>query len=167
MKARKQSDDVARTIACPHKGCTKMFRDNSAMRKHLHTHGPGSTCAPSVARPSSRAPSSNGTNWSTRGKSPSSAHLKDVASGSLWTLTCGHTCAYTRVTGRTSALSTAATRSLRSPQTSSHTFSPMPRPKTARDRGCRMLSRRRSRSPLTRIKHTKTKHVHRQEKRGT
>ncbi|XP_050037293.1 transcription factor YY2-like isoform X4 [Dermacentor andersoni] len=40
MKPRKQSDDVARTIACPHKGCTKMFRDNSAMRKHLHTHGP-------------------------------------------------------------------------------------------------------------------------------
>lgn len=29
-----------RTIGCPHKGCTKMFRDNSAMRKHLHTHGP-------------------------------------------------------------------------------------------------------------------------------
>jgi len=27
-------------IACPHKGCSKMFRDNSAMRKHLHTHGP-------------------------------------------------------------------------------------------------------------------------------
>lgn len=26
--------------ACPHKGCNKMFRDNSAMRKHLHTHGP-------------------------------------------------------------------------------------------------------------------------------
>ncbi|CAO1442012.1 unnamed protein product [Diamesa hyperborea] len=25
---------------CPHKGCNKMFRDNSAMRKHLHTHGP-------------------------------------------------------------------------------------------------------------------------------
>lgn len=21
-------------------GCSKMFRDNSAMRKHLHTHGP-------------------------------------------------------------------------------------------------------------------------------
>uniref|UniRef100_T1IWV8 C2H2-type domain-containing protein n=1 Tax=Strigamia maritima TaxID=126957 RepID=T1IWV8_STRMM len=40
MKPRKHSDDVARTIACPHKGCTKMFRDNSAMRKHLHTHGP-------------------------------------------------------------------------------------------------------------------------------
>lgn len=34
------SDGVERTIACPHKGCTKMFRDNSAMRKHLHTHGP-------------------------------------------------------------------------------------------------------------------------------
>ena len=27
-------------LACPHKGCSKMFRDNSAMRKHLHTHGP-------------------------------------------------------------------------------------------------------------------------------
>eukprot|EP00118_Oscarella_pearsei_P004607 m.20002 g.20002 ORF g.20002 m.20002 type:complete len:416 (+) comp27943_c0_seq1:48-1295(+) len=32
--------DMPRTIPCPHKGCTKMFRDNSAMRKHLHTHGP-------------------------------------------------------------------------------------------------------------------------------
>lgn len=31
---------LERTIACPHKGCEKMFRDNSAMRKHLHTHGP-------------------------------------------------------------------------------------------------------------------------------
>ncbi|GCB66759.1 transcriptional repressor protein YY1a [Scyliorhinus torazame] len=41
MKPRKQKeDDAPRTIACPHKGCTKMFRDNSAMRKHLHTHGP-------------------------------------------------------------------------------------------------------------------------------
>ncbi|CAG0901460.1 unnamed protein product [Cyprideis torosa] len=29
-----------RTVACPHSGCHKMFRDNSAMRKHLHTHGP-------------------------------------------------------------------------------------------------------------------------------
>lgn len=41
MKPRKiKEDDSPRTIACPHKGCTKMFRDNSAMRKHLHTHGP-------------------------------------------------------------------------------------------------------------------------------
>ncbi|XP_054161526.1 transcriptional repressor protein YY1-like isoform X2 [Oppia nitens] len=41
MKPRKQSlEDESRTIACPHKGCSKMFRDNSAMRKHLHTHGP-------------------------------------------------------------------------------------------------------------------------------
>ncbi|OXA42793.1 transcriptional repressor protein YY1 [Folsomia candida] len=40
LKPKKPADDVARTIACPHKGCTKMFRDNSAMRKHLHTHGP-------------------------------------------------------------------------------------------------------------------------------
>lgn len=29
-----------RTIACPHSDCHKKFRDNSAMRKHLHTHGP-------------------------------------------------------------------------------------------------------------------------------
>ncbi|XP_033115832.1 transcriptional repressor protein YY1-like [Anneissia japonica] len=35
-----KDDDIPRTIACPHKGCSKMFRDNSAMRKHLHTHGP-------------------------------------------------------------------------------------------------------------------------------
>ncbi|XP_034943260.1 transcriptional repressor protein YY1-like isoform X1 [Chelonus insularis] len=42
IKVRKPPaiDGVERTIACPHKGCTKMFRDNSAMRKHLHTHGP-------------------------------------------------------------------------------------------------------------------------------
>jgi uncharacterized Zn-finger protein len=41
MKPKKQmQDSIDRTIACPHKGCTKMFRDNSAMRKHLHTHGP-------------------------------------------------------------------------------------------------------------------------------
>jgi len=41
IKPKRQSgDDVPRTIGCPHKGCTKMFRDNSAMRKHLHTHGP-------------------------------------------------------------------------------------------------------------------------------
>ncbi|KAI5718574.1 hypothetical protein M8J77_023306 [Diaphorina citri] len=33
-------NNLDRTIACPHKGCSKMFRDNSAMRKHLHTHGP-------------------------------------------------------------------------------------------------------------------------------
>uniref|UniRef100_A0A8C2V5C1 C2H2-type domain-containing protein n=1 Tax=Chinchilla lanigera TaxID=34839 RepID=A0A8C2V5C1_CHILA len=40
MKPRKIKDDAPRTIACPHKGCTKMLRDNSSMRKHLHTHGP-------------------------------------------------------------------------------------------------------------------------------
>ncbi|XP_061435153.1 transcriptional repressor protein YY1-like [Lethenteron reissneri] len=43
MKPLKVADvevDSSKTIACPHKGCTKMFRDNSAMRKHLHTHGP-------------------------------------------------------------------------------------------------------------------------------
>jgi len=42
IKPKRQhgADDAPRTIACPHKGCNKMFRDNSAMRKHLHTHGP-------------------------------------------------------------------------------------------------------------------------------
>ncbi|XP_037925999.1 transcription factor YY2 [Hermetia illucens] len=41
VKKTSQSNDIHdRTIACPHKGCNKMFRDNSAMRKHLHTHGP-------------------------------------------------------------------------------------------------------------------------------
>jgi len=42
IKPKRQSgvEEVPRTIACPHKGCSKMFRDNSAMRKHLHTHGP-------------------------------------------------------------------------------------------------------------------------------
>ena len=40
IQKRKDSDGVERTIPCPHKGCSKMFRDNAAMRKHLHTHGP-------------------------------------------------------------------------------------------------------------------------------
>ncbi|XP_066144954.1 transcriptional repressor protein YY1-like isoform X1 [Euwallacea fornicatus] len=40
-RVRRPNQDMSeRTIACPHKGCNKMFRDNSAMRKHLHTHGP-------------------------------------------------------------------------------------------------------------------------------
>lgn len=39
-KKKLQFEDETRTIACPHKDCSKMFRDNSAMRKHLHTHGP-------------------------------------------------------------------------------------------------------------------------------
>ncbi|XP_065833100.1 transcription factor YY2-like isoform X2 [Oscarella lobularis] len=40
VRPRRGGDDMPRTIPCPHKGCNKMFRDNSAMRKHLHTHGP-------------------------------------------------------------------------------------------------------------------------------
>ncbi|KAL0809287.1 hypothetical protein ABMA28_011504 [Loxostege sticticalis] len=41
IRLKKPSPESSdRTIACPHKGCAKMFRDNSAMRKHLHTHGP-------------------------------------------------------------------------------------------------------------------------------
>ncbi|XP_042830213.1 transcription factor YY2 [Panthera tigris] len=40
MKPKKTKEDALRTVACPHKGCEKMFKDNSALRKHLHTHGP-------------------------------------------------------------------------------------------------------------------------------
>lgn len=34
------SSGSGRSVSCPHKGCSKLFRDNAAMRKHLHTHGP-------------------------------------------------------------------------------------------------------------------------------
>nr|XP_019535169.1 transcription factor YY2-like [Aedes albopictus]XP_029720002.1 transcription factor YY2-like [Aedes albopictus] len=40
MSSTSGGESSDRNIACPHKGCNKMFRDNSAMRKHLHTHGP-------------------------------------------------------------------------------------------------------------------------------
>ncbi|KAL4131764.1 hypothetical protein QTP88_009031 [Uroleucon formosanum] len=40
VKKSYNSEMMDRTIACPNKNCSKMFRDNSAMRKHLHTHGP-------------------------------------------------------------------------------------------------------------------------------
>lgn len=43
LNMRKNNQDGnldGRTMACPYKGCNKMFRDNSAIRKHLHTHGP-------------------------------------------------------------------------------------------------------------------------------
>lgn len=40
MKPRKPKGDFPRPIACSHIGCGKMFKDNSAMRKHLHIHGP-------------------------------------------------------------------------------------------------------------------------------
>lgn len=34
------SSGNVRNVTCPHEGCNKLFRDNAAMRKHLHTHGP-------------------------------------------------------------------------------------------------------------------------------
>jgi hypothetical protein len=37
---QKPKEDGPRTIACPQAGCEKMFKDNSAMKKHLHIHGP-------------------------------------------------------------------------------------------------------------------------------
>lgn len=60
IRPKKRSEFGSKTVPCPHKvrvfaslrffgrpltvpffqGCHKMFRDNSAMRKHLHTHGP-------------------------------------------------------------------------------------------------------------------------------
>ena len=70
MQRRREANGNERNIPCPHKvslltqtfripectfailcvnkillppssqGCNKMFRDNAAMRKHLHTHGP-------------------------------------------------------------------------------------------------------------------------------
>ncbi|XP_065662363.1 transcriptional repressor protein YY1 isoform X3 [Hydra vulgaris] len=39
-KQKKVTEEVPKSISCPHSGCLKLFRDNSAMRKHLHTHGP-------------------------------------------------------------------------------------------------------------------------------
>lgn len=33
-------DTELKQIACPHRGCKKVFRDNNSMKKHLHTHGP-------------------------------------------------------------------------------------------------------------------------------
>nr|XP_005897805.1 PREDICTED: transcription factor YY2 [Bos mutus] len=40
MKPKNTKDDVPRTVACPHTGCLKMFRDRAALKKHMHTHGP-------------------------------------------------------------------------------------------------------------------------------
>lgn len=39
LLARLFANSVLHFLSGP-QGCTKMFRDNSAMRKHLHTHGP-------------------------------------------------------------------------------------------------------------------------------
>ncbi len=45
LEANGQSNETScksstRSVSCSHIGCTKMFKDNAAMRKHLHTHGP-------------------------------------------------------------------------------------------------------------------------------
>ena len=34
------SNSSVRNVLCSHPGCNKLFRDNAAMRKHFHTHGP-------------------------------------------------------------------------------------------------------------------------------
>ena len=33
-------NEESKSVPCPHQDCNKLFRDNAAMRKHLHTHGP-------------------------------------------------------------------------------------------------------------------------------
>ncbi|KAM8965696.1 uncharacterized protein ACOB8E_006394 isoform 2-T8 [Sarcophilus harrisii] len=42
----KSPHEIEKKLPCPHEECPKLFRDNSALRKHLHTHGPkGHICA--------------------------------------------------------------------------------------------------------------------------
>ncbi|XP_074133330.1 uncharacterized protein LOC141548371 isoform X2 [Sminthopsis crassicaudata] len=42
----KPPHEMEKKLPCPHEECPKLFRDNSALRKHLHTHGPkGHICA--------------------------------------------------------------------------------------------------------------------------
>ncbi len=60
----------------------------------------------------------------------SSAHLRAVANGSLWTLTCAHTCVFTLETARMCAPLMAATKNLPSQPTWSLTSSHTPKPKT-------------------------------------
>ncbi|XP_056664898.1 transcriptional repressor protein YY1-like isoform X2 [Monodelphis domestica] len=42
----KPPGEAEKKLPCPHGECPKLFRDNSALRKHMHTHGPkGHICA--------------------------------------------------------------------------------------------------------------------------
>lgn len=63
-----------------------------------------------------------------------SAHLRAVASGSLWTLTCAHMCVFTLETAHMYAPLTAATKNLPSQPTWSLTSSHTPKPKTTSEK---------------------------------
>lgn len=84
----------------------------------------------SVAKPSLRVQSWRGTSWYTQERNLSSAHLRAVANGSRWTLTCAHMCVFTLETARMCAPLMAATKNLPSRLTWSLTSSHMPKPKT-------------------------------------
>ncbi|XP_072483305.1 uncharacterized protein [Notamacropus eugenii] len=43
---KKPAKEVDKKLPCPNEKCLKLFRDNAALRKHMHTHGPkGHICS--------------------------------------------------------------------------------------------------------------------------
>lgn len=132
-------------------GCSKMFRDNSAMRKHLHTHGPRVHVCAECGKAFVESSKLKRHQLVHTGEKPfqvadciqlarlitymisclnlqmiffvlCSVHLKAAASVFLSTSTCVHTCASTPVTGLTYVPLMAAARSSPSRRTSSHTY---------------------------------------------